>query len=229
MSDQGRLFRREVLTAQRQSALGSIHLATPLAHWIISGFVALFAISLVAFLYFGHYTRRATVSGELVPNAGLITLSATSRGMVSRILVHQDEQVTRGQPLVEFDQPLDSTTLGNTHAIILAQLQAQRTGLEADLLTQRQLAASRRQDLLERIASLTAQQGQIEGQQRLQQQEARRMQALLARIEPLADKGLCLDSGAAAAANQHTQCPGAGQGLATPATGYHPATGCCPP
>jgi len=143
----------------------------------------------VAFLYFGHYTRRATVSGELVPNAGLITLSATRRGLVSRILVHQGEQVTHGQPLVEFDQPLDSTTLGNTHAIILAQLQAQRTGLEADLVTQRQLAASRRQDLRERIASLTAQQVQIEGQRSLQQQEARHLQALLARIEPLAGQG----------------------------------------
>ncbi len=100
------------------------------------------------------------VAGELVSNAGLITLSATSPDLVTRTLVHQ--QLTRGQLLVELDQPLDSTTLGNTHAIILAQLQAQRTGLEADLLSQRQLAASRHQDLCERIASLTAQQAEIE-------------------------------------------------------------------
>ncbi len=57
MLDQESLFRREVFIAKRQSVLGSIHLATPLTHWLIASFVALFAFSLVAFLYFGHYIR----------------------------------------------------------------------------------------------------------------------------------------------------------------------------
>ncbi len=46
MSDQESLFRREALTAQRQSAPGGIHLATPLTHWLMASFVTLFAIIL---------------------------------------------------------------------------------------------------------------------------------------------------------------------------------------
>ncbi len=183
------LFRPEALEAQRRAALGRIQVNTPLAHWAISGFVVAFIGVLLVFLCLGHYTRRATVAGTLVPSAGLLTLSAASVGRVMRVDVHEGQHVARGQVLAEFDNPLDSAALGNTQAFITAQLQRERTGLRQDLGTQQALAASQAQTLRAAIASLRAQVTQIRGQLVLQRQEATSMQQLLTRITPLARKG----------------------------------------
>ena len=183
------LFRPQALEAQRRAALGHIQVNTPLAHWAISGFVIAFIGALLVFLCLGHYTRRATVAGSLVPSAGLLTLSAASVGRVMRVDVHEGQHVARGQVLAEFDNPLDSAALGNTQAFITAQLQRERTGLRQDLSTQQALAASQAQTLRASIASLRAQVTQIRGQLVLQRQEATSMQQLLTRITPLARKG----------------------------------------
>lgn len=183
------LFRPQALEAQRRAALGRIQVNTPLAHWAISGFVIAFIGVLLLFLCLGHYTRRATVTGSLVPSAGLLTLSAASVGRVMRVDVHEGQHVARGQVLAEFDNPLDSAALGNTQAFITAQLQRERTGLRQDLGTQQALAASQAQTLRATIASLQAQVTQIRGQLVLQRQEATSMQQLLMRITPLARKG----------------------------------------
>lgn len=90
------LFRPEALEAQRRAALGRIQVNTPLAHWAISGFVIAFIGALLLFLCLGHYTRRATVTGTLVPSAGLLTLSAASVGRVMRVDVHEGQHVARG-------------------------------------------------------------------------------------------------------------------------------------
>jgi membrane fusion protein len=39
-----------------------------------------FAAALVLFLVFGHYTRRETVVGQVVPSAGLLSLAAPTAG-----------------------------------------------------------------------------------------------------------------------------------------------------
>ncbi len=108
------LFRPEALEAQRQALLGRIQVNTPLAHWAISGFVIAFIGALLLFLCLGHYTRRATVTGTLVPSAGLLTLSAASMGRGMRVDVHEGQHVARSQVLAEFDNPLDSSASSNT-------------------------------------------------------------------------------------------------------------------
>lgn len=183
------LFRPQALEAQRSSALGRIQVNTPLAHWTISGLVVTFVGALILYLCLGHYTRRATVNGTLVPSAGLITLSATGTGEVLHVDVHQGQRVARGQVLVEFDNPLDSAALGNTQSFITTQLQAERAGLQQNLVTQQVLAASQATTQRATIASLRAQLTQIHGQLILQRMEATSMKALLDRIAPLASKG----------------------------------------
>ena len=183
------LFRPQALDAQRSSALGRIQVNTPLSHWLITAVVGAFIAAFLTYLCLGHYTRRATVAGSLVPSAGLITLKASGFGRALRVPVHQGERVQRGQILAEFDNPLDSAALGNTQAYITAQLKTERAGLEQDLQTQQALAASQTASLGASIASLRAQAQQIRGQLALQRQEAANMQQLLTRITPLASKG----------------------------------------
>jgi len=47
--------------------------------WLLTTLAVVLA---VAFLFFGHYTRRGTVIGQLVPSAGLLNIPAPSAGML---------------------------------------------------------------------------------------------------------------------------------------------------
>ncbi len=184
------LFRRAALESQRRTALGSIYINTPPAFWAVSLLAAAFVVVAGTYLYLGHYTRRATVSGMLVPATGLVTLSATDAGDVLAVNVHQGERVVAGERLASFDNPLASAALGNTLAFITSELDTERKGLEQDLTTQQALAASQSATLRQSVTSLRAQLAQIDSQLVLQRKEAANMAALLKSIMPLRKQGI---------------------------------------
>ncbi len=93
------LFRKEVLDARRNAWLGGISFAQPLHGWLLGGFMFLVAVSVLLFLFFGEYTRRSPVAGQLVPTAGLITVMAPSAGVVEQMLVEEGASVEQHQAL----------------------------------------------------------------------------------------------------------------------------------
>ena len=44
--------------------------------WLMTALALSLAAAIVLFLCLGHYTRRATVTGQLVPSAGLLNIAA---------------------------------------------------------------------------------------------------------------------------------------------------------
>ncbi len=186
----GGLFRTEVLQAQHRQWLGAINLATPLSfRWWALLALAL-AIAIVLFLLFGHYTRRETVTGQLKPSAGLLTLAAQTTGTVTRAFVHEGQQVKAGQPLVEVSANLVSASMGDTHAVIGSKLQAQETQVRATLANLASETNARSHDLHRRIGMLQAQVGQIDGQLSLQRQQAATTAGLLQKAAPLHRRGI---------------------------------------
>lgn len=183
------LFRQEVLDARRGEWLGSIIVATPLSRWVWTLLSLLLAGALVVLLVFGHYTRRESVSGQLVPSAGLVSLTATNAGSVTRVWVHEGQSVHQGDPLAEISSDQDSAALGDTHALVGQQLALQRQHLQQDLQTQQLLTQQQASALRAKITLLKAQQLQMAGQLELQHRQAASAQALLERIQPLASKG----------------------------------------
>ncbi|HEX7370952.1 MAG TPA: HlyD family efflux transporter periplasmic adaptor subunit [Rhodanobacteraceae bacterium] len=186
----GNLFRNEVLEAQRGQWLGAINLATPLSFVWWALLAAALAAAIILFLVFGHYTRRADVTGQLEPTAGLLTLSAQTTGTVTRTLVHEGEQVKAGQPLAEISSDLVSASMGNTHAVVSAQLRAQEAQIRTTLANLKPQAHEQDLDLRTRIGMLQAQVGQINDQLALQQQQAQTDAHLVQKAEPLRDKGI---------------------------------------
>ncbi len=183
------LFRKQVINARRGAWLGSIRVATPLPRWCLTLLVATLAALIVAFLVFGHYTRRSRVSGELVPTEGLLAVNANIQGTVGKVMVREGQHVSQGEALLEIDANADSIRLGDLHAEISRRLSAQRKGLQSDLLTQRQTIRHQADELRHRIALLRAQQDQIRGQHLLQQHRVSSDRRLLQRIRPLGKKG----------------------------------------
>jgi membrane fusion protein len=126
--------------AQRGEWLGSIIVAVPLSRWLLTALAVTLATAILLFLVFGHYTRRETVSGELVPSAGLLNIVAPSAGTIAKLHVHDGQRVKAGEVLIEVSSNQDSAALGDTHALVGQQLDAQRARLQADLTDQQQLA-----------------------------------------------------------------------------------------
>lgn len=183
------LFRREVLEARREGWLGGIAVATPMSRWLLVVLAAVLGTSIVLFLVFGHYTRRESVVGQLVPSAGLLNVAAPIAGTVSRVLVGDGQPVEAGDVLMELSGVQDASMLGDTHDLIDRQLQSQRDRLRADFGNQRQLAEQQADGLHGKIALLRAQLAQVRGQMQLQQQQADGAQKLLERVLPSSAKG----------------------------------------
>ena len=183
------LFRQEVVEARRGEWLGSIIVAAPLSRWLLAALALALASAIVLFLCLGHYTRRATVTGQLVPSAGLLNIAAPSVGTITRVHVHDGQTVKAGDVLLELSSEQDSAALGDTHALVGQQLDAQRARLQADLLNQQQLSKQQAEGWRVKSTLLRAQLAQIAGQLTIQQQQVTSNQQLLARITPLAAKG----------------------------------------
>ena len=179
------LFRQEVIDARRGDWLGSIVVATPLSRWWLSALALVAAGSIVAFLCLGHYTRRETVSGQLVPSAGLLNVVAPGAGTVTRLLAHDGQAVKAGDVLLDISSEQNSASLGDTHALVGQQLATQRARLQDDLANQAQSSRQQGEALLAKAALLRAQLAQVDGQLDLQRQQVDGNRQMLERIEPL--------------------------------------------
>ena len=93
------LFRQEVFDAKQQQRLGAIVLIPRLSFYLVALVAAIIALLLLAFLYYGSYTRRITVSGQLVPVSGLIRVLPPQPGVVLEKHVIEGQQVKQGDVL----------------------------------------------------------------------------------------------------------------------------------
>ncbi|WP_157581851.1 HlyD family secretion protein [Rhodanobacter spathiphylli] len=183
------LFRQEVIDARRGEWLGSIIVAAPLSRWLLTMLALALAAAILLFLFLGHYTRRETVAGQLVPSAGLLNVVAPDAGTITRLNVRDGQQVRKGEVLLRLSSEQDSVALGDTHALVGRQLEIQRSRLQADLVNQQQLGEQQGEALRSRMALLQGQLTQIAGQLAIQQQQVTSNQQMLAKIRPLAARG----------------------------------------
>ena len=76
------LFRPAALAAKQTGWLGEIVLIRPLSFSFLTALAAVLAAVVVLFLCWGTYTKRSTVAGQLVPDAGLVKVYAQQPGVV---------------------------------------------------------------------------------------------------------------------------------------------------
>lgn len=122
-------FRPEVTQHQQARWTGKVLLLSGWPAWIIVLLTAAFMAALLAFLLFGNYTRRITVSGEVTTAPHTINLFAPEQGVVSRLLVADGQTVSTGTPLYQLDVS-QVTPSGNVTAAVIAAIDKQQSQLE---------------------------------------------------------------------------------------------------
>lgn len=180
-----RLFRPEAIEAQRQSWLGGVQVVRPPSLAVLTVGIALVAAALATFLATADYTRKATVAGVLVPDRGLIRLSASAAGTVLERRAAEGQSVQAGEVLfvVELDRPeLDAAAQSQ----VRRSLDERARSLLDSAEQQSQFLRSQQQALDRRLQSLAAERAQIDTEIALQRQRLALAEQALQRLESLA-------------------------------------------
>ncbi|WP_033477834.1 hypothetical protein, partial [Xanthomonas phaseoli] len=122
----GGFFREEVLRARRDAWLVPVRLQAPTFGWPLFATALALIAAVVGLLCLGSFTRHEAVNGALVPDRGLLTLTPLSAGIVSNAFVAEGASVRAGEPIVEISGEQDSTSLGDTQASVISQLEIKR-------------------------------------------------------------------------------------------------------
>jgi len=150
------LYRTAALQAKHTNWLGDIVLIRPMAFSVLTGFAVLLALLVLLFLSLGTYTKRSTVSGQLVPSTGLVKVYAAQPGVVLKRYVAEDQFVNQGDLLFELSSERQSSTQGDTQIAISRQVEARQESLREELAKTQFLQQDEHKALVKKIASLKA-------------------------------------------------------------------------
>lgn len=181
------LFRPAALSARHVNWLGDIILIRPISFGFLTALAAVLAAIIVAFLFWGTYTKRTPVSGQLIPDSGLVKVYVPQSGIVLQKHVSEGQAVKQGELLYVVSSERQSSTQGNIQAAISSQVETRQQSLRDELDKTQRLQQDERGALIKKIEGLTSElskiASQIEGQKNrnnLSEEAVLRAQELLA-------------------------------------------------
>lgn len=126
-----KLFRDHAVDAQKSKWIGEVILIRPFSFTVLTTCFAIIAIMIILFLFFGSYTKKTTVQGQLIPNTGLIRLFTVEGGTVEKILIKDGQHVQKDQPLYELKMTRYSPN-GNYNDSVEQQIQLKKQSFETE-------------------------------------------------------------------------------------------------
>ncbi|WP_322015530.1 HlyD family secretion protein [Paraburkholderia sp. J12] len=182
------LFRGEVVFNDKSHALGEIVLVRPISFPFIAWISLLISSAIAALLFWGSYTARSAVSGQLVPDAGLIKIYAPQNGEVITKHVTEGAPVRAGDVLYVLSSDRDSSELGATQAAISAQIELQKNSLDHEIGETRLLESEQRVGIAKKISDLQGEMGALAQAISLQSDRVNLAEDMLARYQVLLAK-----------------------------------------
>ena len=178
------LFRPEALSNRQRDWLGSIQLIRPVSLALLTGFVVVVAVAVAVYLTLGEYTRKARVSGYLVPDRGVIRLVAPQPATVVESHVSEGGAVHRGDVL--FVLAVGQATLsGDTQAAVQSSLASRERSLRGAAHQRSQLEQTQTAALDTQVADMRRELGAMATETDLQRQRLALAQDALTQYEAL--------------------------------------------
>lgn len=180
------LFRQQAIAAVAQR-YGAPVSAPGVGMWLATGFVVALLISALVFLLTTSFPRKETVSGSLVPSAGLLSIASQRSGVISQVYVEEGAAVEKGDPIlrVSVDSVIsggESTglTLSNMAEEQDRALLRREKAIQASLTSQEASVRARILGLEQQIHTLRENIKLYEEQARLAEQTVRGLDRLVA-------------------------------------------------
>jgi membrane fusion protein len=158
------LFRAEALNARQIKWLGNIVLIRPVSFTFLCLFAGLAAATVMFFLAFGSYTKRSTVSGQLVPNLGLVKIYVPQFGVVVKKFVAEGQFVKQGEVLYVLSSERLTAPQTGVQATISRQVLIRQSSLRTALEKTRILHEEEQLALASRINALQMELTKIDSQ-----------------------------------------------------------------
>lgn len=181
------LFRQQAIEFKSQAQFGGVISLRPISYALITLIALSVAIMIVAFLWWGEYTRKAQVKGYLAPSEGLIKVHAPEAGILIERFVREGQKVKRGDRLFDISAERSSRRTPKPRAEAIAQIKRRRDSLNEELAKQHEIHRINNEKLRARLDALKAELVQIDAEIDTQNQRlissnrmAKRYQDLLA-------------------------------------------------
>ena len=181
------LFRPQAVDHQRRRLDGQVVLSAPLPTTLLGGFLIVVVGMAAVFASLATYSRKEEVAGWIVPDAGLIRVTARQAGVVERLPAAEGREVRAGEALASLKLSPDVAG-GDAGQSMIRQLaaeddadQAQGRAARAKIDAQVAGLASRRGLLEGELAEAGARIAVLEEKQKLAQAQVDRATSLLQR------------------------------------------------
>lgn len=148
------LFRQEVLDVQLQKAMGDVLLVQPLSAIALSLLAVALAVALIALVFWGEYTRKAHVTGYLVPTAGLMKVHSRETGTIIDKRVVEGQRVSKDDVLFVVSMERRTSDSVDMQAAAMAQVEQRRSSLNAEIQQQADIAQIEARTLAQRASSM---------------------------------------------------------------------------
>ena len=155
-SEPNALFRIEAIEARRTHWLGSVVLAQPISFPIYALIAAITGLLLLTFLFFGSYTQRISISGQLLPASGWSKVYPQQGGVVVEKQVSEGQAASKGATLYVLSLDRQSGAESGGVADISQQVAVRRTSLQVELAKTETLHREQRSALVRKIAAFEA-------------------------------------------------------------------------
>lgn len=168
--------------------LGGVRLNTSLPRWALTAGAALLAAALIAYAFVGEVTRKAHVSGILVPAGGMMDLHAAAAGRVAEVRVTEGQSVKQGDVIMVL--ALDRSTGGGELGTQVAQqIEQRRAALEAERVLRASQIRLQQQSLAARVQAMDEELRRVDDEIALAKRRLALAQQQAARVDQLLAAG----------------------------------------
>ncbi len=182
------LFRREAVRHATRRLEGEVVLATPLSIKTLGLFLATIVFAAVAFLFSASYARKATITGLLVPDQGMIRATNSAAGALQTIMVKEGDIVKAGDRIAVVSLAVE-TAAGNVGDVIQRGLTSEALAARAKAESTLARLSVELEQAKNRLSKSEAEQEQINTQISLQESRVKLAQDDLARGLAIAERG----------------------------------------
>lgn len=179
------IFRDEAINQQNETTYGEIIIPASFAMTFIAVATLILLILIFSFLYFGQYTRKAHLSGLVMPSSGLIKVTPQHNGFVTRLDVTEGEHVNAGKPLYYISGERYNAQGIGTLATMRVSLKTQYSMLSSQQALELRDNFQQQQAIRQRILSLQPQIKSAEQRLALAEHQAQLSASVMSRYRKL--------------------------------------------
>ena len=163
MADNNSFFRPEIFEAKKNKWTGHVVMTRPFSFVFLTGCAASAAAAILLFAFFGSYTRKTNVEGQLMPVSGLVRVYPADTGIVTEKMVKEGDFVQEGDVLLKLSMPRYNGE-GNIRDRLVKEAEAKKEMLLHEIERQKKLQEGEARTASDSVSRLENQLADVRGQ-----------------------------------------------------------------